>query len=86
MHSLSFNMTYGKQQALRESTIDTFLALIINFPLNIVLLNIAFWWDLTIFWTSVFLTIVFTTFAIIRKTYTRLYFDKRNQRKMEKNT
>jgi|TARA_B110000858_G_scaffold186762_1_gene230268 hypothetical protein len=79
-------MTYDKKQAFKESTIDTGLALLINFPLNILLLNIAYWGELTIFETSVFLTIVFTTFAIVRKTYTRLYFDKRNQRKTVKNT
>ena len=37
--------------------------------------------ELTIFQTSVFFTIVFSAVAILRKTYIRLYFNKRAKRK-----
>ena len=61
-----------------------FLAFLINFPLNIALVSIAFSLQLSVLETSVFLTIVFTTVAIIRKTYTRMYFETRNLKKKAK--
>ena len=58
------------------------LALLINFPLNMLLLWIAnrtFIPGLVtegdiIFWTSVFLTVNFTIVAIVRKYFVRNYF------------
>jgi hypothetical protein len=72
----------NKKQAFKEAFLDTMLALIINFPLNILLVAIAFEFNFGIFATSVFLTAVFTTVAIIRKTYTRLYFHKKYLKKV----
>jgi|TARA_A100001011_G_scaffold398545_1_gene503413 hypothetical protein len=66
-----------KKQAFKEAFLDTMLALSMNFPLNIGLVWIAFEFKLGVVATSVFLTAVFTTVAIIRKTYTRLYFLKK---------
>ena len=74
-------MTLDKQ-SLKESVSDTALALVINFPLNMLLLWIAnrtFIPGLVtegdiIFWTSVFLTINFTIVAIVRKYFVRNYF------------
>ena len=74
-------MTSDKQAALREAVTDTVIATIMNFPLNLVLVAIAFHYELTIFQTSVFFTTVFSGVAILRKTYIRLYFNKRNKRK-----
>jgi len=82
----------NKKQAFKESVSDTLLALIINFPLNIFLLFVAnrtFMPNMTseaeqVFWTSVFLTANFTVVAIIRKTYTRLYFEEKRLKKMQK--
>lgn len=76
-------MTTKKQRnkAFKESLADTILALIINFPLNIFLVAIAFELQLGILATSIFLTSVFFIVAVIRKTYTRLYFDKKNAKK-----
>ena len=74
----------NKKIAFKEAVADTFLAFLINFPLNILLVAIAFDLKLSILQTSVFLTIVFTTVAIIRKTYTRMYFETRNLRKKAK--
>ncbi len=74
-------MTLDKQ-SLKESVSDTALALVINFPLNMLLLWIAnrtFIPGLVtegdiIFWTSVFLTVNFTIVAIVRKYFVRNYF------------
>ena len=79
-----------KKQAMRESLVDTGLALAINFPLNMVLLYIANRTFLLvleeetaqIFWTSVFLTVVFTLVAVVRKYFMRQWFDKRNMKEL----
>lgn len=77
-------MTSDKKAALREATTDTIIATILNFPLNLVLVALAFHYELGIFQTSVFFTIVFSGVAIARKTYVRLYFNKRAMRKAQK--
>ena len=79
-----------KKQAMRESLVDTGLALAINFPLNMLLLYIANRTFLLvleeetaqIFWTSVFLTVVFTLVAVVRKYFMRQWFDKRNMKEL----
>jgi len=84
----------SRDRAFKESVQDTMLALIINFPLNMILLYIANRTFLLvlesegdrIFWTSVFLTSVFTVFAVVRKTYVRMYFEKKNLKIMQKTT
>lgn len=65
------------QRALKESLADTGVAFIVNVPLNFVLVAVAFRMELGAFWTSVMLTTIFTLFAIVRKTYMRLHFEKR---------
>ena len=81
-----------REQAFKEAVLDTLLALSINFPLNMLLLYLANRYVVPefnteaqqIFWTSVFLTVVFTTVAIVRKTYTRMYFEaKKIQKEVE---
>ena len=81
-----------REQAFKEAVLDTLLALSINFPLNMLLLFLANRYVVPalnteaqqIFWTSVFLTVVFTTVAIVRKTYTRMYFEtKKIQKEVE---
>ena len=75
---------------MRESLVDTGLALAINFPLNMLLLYIANRTFLLvleeetaqIFWTSVFLTVVFTLVAVVRKYFMRQWFDKRNMKEL----
>lgn len=70
------------KQSLKESVGDTAIALVINFPLNMLLLYIAnrtFIPNLEseadiIFWTSVFLTFWFTLVAITRKYFVRVWF------------
>ena len=73
------------KESLRESVSATALALVINFPLNMILLWVAnrtFLPNLTseaetIFWTSVFLTFWFTLVAITRKYFVRNYFKRK---------
>lgn len=87
-------MTKDKKAALKEATTDTLLATVINFPLNMLLLFVAnrtflSWMETEteqIFWTSVYLTVVFSAVAITRKTYVRLYFNKRNLKKQANKT
>jgi hypothetical protein len=67
-----------KAEALRESFSDTMIALSINFPLNFILIWIAYRYELTEIQATIFLSIIFTTFAIIRKYLLRLYFIKRS--------
>ena len=80
------------KDSLRESVSDTSLALIINFPFNMLLLWIAnrtFIPNLDtegdiIFWTSVFLTVNFTVVAIVRKYFVRNYFKKKQTIKLRR--
>jgi len=78
-----------KKQAMREAVVDTTLALIINFPLNFILL-----WVGTLLGINdnnaannllmtIFLTTVFTIVAIIRKYFMRQWFDKMNQKELQ---
>ena len=77
------------RQSLKESIGDTALALLINFPLNMLLLYVAnrtFIPKLDsegdiIFWTSVFLTFWFTLVAITRKYFVRVWFKNKELNK-----
>ena len=81
-------MTIDKA-SLKESVGDTALELVINFPLNMMLLYIANRTFLPnmqteqeqIFWTSVFLTFWFTLVAITRKYFVRVWFKNKELRK-----
>ena len=59
---------------------DTSVAFAINVPLNFVLVWLAFQWEFTAWQISIMLTTIFTVFAIIRKTYIRLHFEKNYQK------
>jgi hypothetical protein len=74
-------MAYTKLMAFKEALSDTGLAFLVNVPLNFLLVALAFRWEFTAFQTSVMLTTIFTVFAIVRKTYVRLYFNHRNIKK-----
>lgn len=77
-------MTLDKQ-SLKESVSDTAIALLINFPLNMLLLFVAnrtFIPHLKteaeqVFWLSVFLTFFFTLVAVTRKYFVRVYFKRK---------
>lgn len=72
-----------KKRAFKEAFSDTMLALVINFPLNFVMIWLAFRFELNEIQTTLFLTVVFTTMAIVRKYFTRLYFHERYLTKLK---
>jgi len=74
-----------KIAALQEATSDTLLATVLNFPLNLLLVATARGLELTVLETSIFFTIVFSIVAILRKTWVRLYFFKKDLKKRTKN-
>lgn len=82
------NMTKKEKvrAALKESVTDTSIAFCINVPLNFIMVAFAFEVGMSAWQTSLMLTTVFTIFAITRKTYIRLHFEKKNQKKQLKNT
>lgn len=67
--------------AFREAIADTGIAFVINVPLNFLLVAFAYRIELGPFWTSIMLTSIFTLFALTRKTFLRLHFHKRYQKK-----
>lgn len=74
---------------MREAVVDTTFALIINFPLNFVLLWIGTFLGINDnnsannLKMTIFLTTVFTIVAIIRKYFMRQWFDKMNQKELQ---
>lgn len=62
-----------------ESTFDTAIACVINFPLNILLLWVASTYQMSVLWTGIFLTTVFTVIAVIRKATVRTLFKKKEK-------
>lgn len=71
-------MNFKNKQAWREAFLDTGIGFVVNFPLNIILLTIAAWLHLTVFWTSVWMSIAFTVVAILRKYIVREHFSEKN--------
>ena len=68
--------------AFKEAVADTALASIVNIPLNFVLVYLCIEiWGLGPGGVSTVLITVFTIFAITRKTYVRMYFEDRKNRK-----
>lgn len=67
----------ARVRAFKEAIVDTALGLIINVPLNFLMISTAFYYELTATQTTAFMTAVFTVFAIVRKTTIRLHFEKK---------
>lgn len=65
------------KQAFREAVADTLVAFCINVPLNFIVVAFAYSRNFSAIETSILLTTLFTSLALIRKTYIRLHFDKR---------
>jgi hypothetical protein len=65
--------------ALTEATIDTMIALPLNFFINWIVLTVAFGLDWGATVTTLVATSIFTAVAIFRKTYVRLHFQKRDK-------
>lgn len=73
-------MTKRDKLAWKESISDTAIGLIINVPLNMVLLYVATMVNMSVAMTSCMLSVVFTVVAVIRKYLTRIYFSKNKSR------
>lgn len=69
-------MNLRNKKAWIESISDTIVGSMINFPLNVTLLYMSRYLDLTVLQTSIFLSVVFTVIAIVRKYMIRNYFSK----------
>ena len=69
-----------RMRAFREAVADTSVAFCVNVPLNFILVAFAFRMDFDAWQTSLMLTTIFTIFAVARKTYIRLHFEKRHQK------
>jgi len=67
--------------ALKEATVDTMLGAIVNFPLSWLTITIVLLFTHNSFIISLSQLIVLSILAIIRRYYTRVYFDKHNKRK-----
>jgi len=67
------------RNAARESLTDTLVATVINFPMNFVLIWIAFEAEMTAFQTTVFCTAILFVVALFRKYYIRIHFQERNK-------
>ena len=68
--------------ALREAVMDTIIGTLINFPLNILAMWTVFTLEMTVIQSSLFLWLIFTMIAIVRKYYTRIYFEKKSKVKL----
>jgi hypothetical protein len=66
--------TSDRALAFKEAVADTAIGSIINVPMNFVMISIAFYYELTAMQTTIFMTTVFTIFAIVRKMTIRLHF------------
>lgn len=70
---------FKNKAAWREAISDTVIGTIINFPLNMVAMWFIFMAQLTVFESSVLLWFIFTSVAIIRKYFMRIYFEKKSK-------
>ena len=66
--------------ALKESITDTTLGAVFNFPLSWLTITIVLLFTHNSFIISLSQLIVLSILAVIRRYYTRVYFDKRNKR------
>ena len=80
----------SKRQAFKESVSDTALAFAMNVPIGFGIIAFANWIGIVAVTYEqnvklvILQNIVFTTVAIIRKTYVRQWFERRKERKSVK--
>lgn len=72
-------MKNNKRAAWVEAFTDTAIGTVINFPLNVIAMWTIFKLELTVMQSSVLLWLIFTTIAVVRKYYLRLYFEKKSK-------
>ena len=65
--------------AAREAITDTAIGTAINFPINAIMMSLAFAMEFTAIQASLMFTGVFTVIAICRKTAVRLYFGQKQE-------
>ena len=65
--------------AWREAISDTVIGTIINFPLNVLAMWFIFKTNMGVVMSSAFLWLVFTSVAIMRKYFLRVYFEKKSK-------
>jgi len=66
--------------ALKESIVDTALGAVFNFPLSWLTITLVLLFTQNSFIISLSQLIVLSLIAIVRRYYTRVYFDKQNKR------
>jgi len=66
--------------AMKESIADTLLGAVFNIPLSWLTITLALLFTQNLFIISLSQLIVLSLLAIIRRYYTRVYFDKKNKR------
>ena len=77
-------MRYTWAKAFREAIADTGFGMLINIPLNYLLIKIAFWYEMDPWQITIFFTACFTVVALVRKTMVRMDFDKKHHDNLEK--
>ena len=81
---LSLSLQNSKSKALQEAVVDVLLGAVINLPLGFVVLALANWIGIIVTNTEqniqlvIFQSIIFSLVGIMRKTYVRLYFHKKD--------
>lgn len=70
---------FKNRAAWKEAISDTVIGTIINFPLNMLAMWIIFQTNMSVFESSAFLWLVFTSVAIVRKYCLRVYFEKKSK-------
>lgn len=76
MGSFLIKMPLDKN-AFKESMTDTVIATPMSILINFVMINIAFWLELSALMTTIFITSVMFVFAVVRKYFVRVEFKKR---------
>ena len=66
--------------AMKESIADTLLGAVFNFPLSWLTITLVLLFTQNSFIISLSQLIVLSLLSIIRRYYTRVYFDKKNKR------
>ena len=69
-----------KKQYWLEAIVDTGVGLIINLPINFLVIAFCFNQEFTAAQTTVFATVIFTVIAIFRKVGVRKAFDNKNEK------
>tara|TARA_R100000935_G_scaffold16458_1_gene32679 strand:+ start:858 stop:1085 length:228 start_codon:yes stop_codon:yes gene_type:complete len=68
------------KNALKEAAVDTALGAVVNFPLSWTTIYLALFFTTNSFIISFSQLIILSILAIIRRYYTRVYFQDRNNR------